>query len=129
MRKPNETISGDGRFDAMGSIAIGLVLITVAIFLAKEVKSLLIGERADEDITIAINNIIASEPNISNLIHCKTIQQGPGEVLVCMKIKCNPILTSPELSLLINNFEKTLRNLKSEVKWIYIEPDLQEWRN
>jgi cation diffusion facilitator family transporter len=120
--------TGDSRYDAMGSLAIGVVLILVAIFLAVEVKSLLIGESADSIIVETIEAIIEKEPNITQVINCRTIQQGPGEVLVCVKIKCSPDLNTESISKLINHFEKELRTLRPEVKWLYVEPDFQEWR-
>ncbi|WP_051929415.1 cation diffusion facilitator family transporter [Flavobacterium sp. 83] len=121
--------TGDSRYDAIGSLAIGVVLILVAVFLAVEVKSLLIGESADIIILETIEAIIEKEPNITQVINCRTIQQGPGEVLVCVKIKCSPDLTTQSISQLINNFEKELRSLRPEVKWLYVEPDFQEWKN
>ncbi len=120
--------TGDGRYDALGSLAIGIVLIAVAIFLSVEVKSLLIGESADENINLSVKSIIEDHPEILQLINLITIQQGPGEVLMCLKIKCKPNLTALEISNMINNFEKDIREKNPEVKWIYIEPDLQEWK-
>lgn len=120
--------TGDGRYDALGSFGIGIVLILVAIFLSIEVKSLLIGESADPIIIETIENLVAENPEIISLLNCKTIQQGPGEVLVCVKIKCNPNINSQGISLLINNFEKDLRQKQPDAKWIYVEPDLQEWK-
>ncbi len=120
--------TGDSRFDAIGSVGIGVVLIFVAIFLSIEVKSLLIGESADPSIYENIKNIIENEKNITQIINCRTIQQGPGEVLVCIKIKCIPNIDASQISLLINTFEQKLRAAKPEVKWIYMEPDLQEWK-
>jgi cation diffusion facilitator family transporter len=120
--------TGDGRYDAVGSFAIGVVLILVAIFLSIEVKSLLIGESADT----VINNLVEIEakkhPEILELINCITIQQGPGEVLMCLKIKVSKEISSFALSTLINKFEKEIRTAAPEVKWIYMEPDLQEWK-
>jgi divalent metal cation (Fe/Co/Zn/Cd) transporter len=103
-------------------------LIAVAIFLSVEVKSLLIGESADENINLSVKSIIEDHPEILQLINLITIQQGPGEVLMCLKIKCKPNLTALEISNMINNFEKDIREKNPEVKWIYIEPDLQEWK-
>jgi cation diffusion facilitator family transporter len=121
--------TGDGRYDGIGSFAIGVVLILVAIFLSVKVKSLLIGESADP----VINNLVDIEakkhPEILELINCITIQQGPGEVLMCVKIKVNKEINALQLSTLINKFEKEIRTAAPEVKWIYIEPDLQEWKN
>ena len=100
--------TGDTRYDAMGSISIGVVLILVAIFLAIEVKSLLIGESADPEIYIFISSLVAKDPEISELLSCKTIQQGPGEVLVCLKIECLHTLNTKQISNLINDFETGL---------------------
>ncbi len=120
--------TGDGRYDAVGSIVIGVILILVAVFLAKEVKSLLIGESADPVIIDHVKEITEKHPEIIELINCRAIQQGPGEVLVCVKIKCSGNLTSLQLSSLINDFEKQLRAKAPEIKWLYVEPDLQEWK-
>jgi cation diffusion facilitator family transporter len=121
--------TGDNRYDAMGSLAIGVVLILVAIFLAIEVKSLLIGESADSIILETIEAVTGKNPQIIEVLNCRTIQQGPGEVLVCVKIKCNPDLNTQSISQLINNFEQEIRTIHPEVKWLYVEPDFQEWKN
>lgn len=121
--------TGDPRYDAAGSIAIGVVLIAVAVFLAREVKSLLIGESADDDVLETLKNIVAKHPDIESLINTRTVQKGPGMVLACVKIKCKSTLTAPEISKLINDVEKEVRAEKPEVKWMYIEPDLQEWKS
>lgn len=120
--------TGDGRYDAIGSLAIGVVLICVAIFLSIEVKSLLIGESGDVKIGDIINELIANTDEIESLINYKSIQQSPNEVLVCIKIKCVHYITIQKLSLVINKFEQDLRTKRPDVKWIYVEPDLQEWK-
>lgn len=119
--------TGDGRYDAIGSLLIGFVLIGVAIFLSVEVKSLLIGESADPKIADTARQIAIEHPNIKALINCITVQQGPGEVLVCVKITCEENLSALDVSTLINEFEALLRGSCPEVKWLYVEPDLQEW--
>lgn len=120
--------TGDGRYDAVGSVVIGVILILVAVFLATEVKSLLIGESADAVIFEEIRATAAAHPEIIEIINCRAIQQGPGEVLACVKIKCHPTLTTLQLSTLINSFEHQLRSRAPEVKWLYVEPDVQEWK-
>ena len=117
--------ANDGRYDAAGSFCIGVVLIGVAIFLSVKVKSLLIGESADPIIYQTACDISTKHPLIVELINCITVQQGPGEVLVCVKIKCEPHLTALDVSNLINEFEKELRDACPEVKWLYVEPDLR----
>jgi cation diffusion facilitator family transporter len=121
--------TGDGRWDGIGSFAIGVVLIAVAIFLAVEVKALLIGEAADPIITEKASEICVAHPNIEEMLRCITVQQGPGEVLACIKIKCQKHLTAPQISAVINEMEASLRAACPEVKWLFVEPDLQEWKN
>ncbi len=120
--------TNDSRYDALGSLFIGIVLILVAIFLSIKVKSLLIGESADPFITQTAQEIAIKHPHIKELINIITIQQGPGEVLGCVKIMCEPHLTAYQVSELINEFEKQLRDACPEVKWLYVEPDLKDWK-
>ena len=80
------SITGDGRFDGGGSIAIGLVLIFVAAFLAFEVKSLLLGEAADESVAEAATELVKQVPLFERVIHLRTAQQGAGEVLLAIKV-------------------------------------------
>jgi cation diffusion facilitator family transporter len=120
-------VTGDPRADATGSLLVGLVLVGVAMFLAKEVKSLLVGESADPEIGQAASELAVADPRIEKVINCITMQQGPGEVLVAIKIKCEPKLSAADVSLMINEFEGRLRARCPEAKWVYVEPDLQEW--
>lgn len=119
--------TGDGRYDALGSVAIGVVLIGVAVFLAKEVKSLLIGESADPTISVKAAEIANNHPLIKEMLNCITIQQGPGEVLACIKIVCEPNLNATQVSSLINEFEAQLRIECPEVRWLFVEPDLRKY--
>ncbi len=119
--------TGDGRYDAFGSVAIGVVLIGVAVFLAKEVKSLLIGESADPTISVKAAEIANNHPLIKEMLNCITIQQGPGEVLACIKIVCEPNLNTVQVSSLINEFEAQLRTECPEVRWLFVEPDLRKY--
>ncbi len=121
-------ITKEQRADALGSLAVGVVLVAVAIFLASKVKSLLVGESADPEIGQAAQDLAIEDPRIETVINCITMQQGPGEVLVAVKIKCEPNLTARDVSALINDFEARLRSRRPECKWVYVEPDLQEWK-
>lgn len=115
--------TGDGRYDAAGSFAIG---VAVAVFLAVEVKSLLIGESADPYISSTAAQIAEKHPNIEKILNCITLQQGPGEVMVCVKISCAPSLTTHEISQTINDFESRLRATCPEVRWSFVEPDFED---
>lgn len=116
-------VTGDGRWDAGGSIAIGLVLVGVAVFLGVEVKSLLIGERADPAIEAAVKAQVDEDPNIDALLRLITLQQGPGEVIVAMKVRLVPGLSGQQMVDAINAFEAALKVRRPEIRWSFVEPD------
>ena len=115
--------TGDGRWDAVGSLAIGGVLIGVAVFLAVEVKSLLVGESADPLVTKVAHELAAADPNVEKVLRVLTVQQGPGEIVVAMKLKFRAGLQTDELVAAINSFERALEARVPEAKWSFIEPD------
>ena len=119
--------TGDGRWDGAGSLGVGVVLVFVAIFLAKEIKSLLVGESADPAIAAAARRIAADDPNIESILRVLTIQQGPGEVVVAMKVKMKPgLVTGGPVCEALNAFEARLQAEVPEVKWSFVEPDLAD---
>ena len=118
-------VTHDGRWDAAGSLVIGLVLVGVAIFLAVEVKSLLVGESADSKIDDAARTIVRTSPGMKELLNLITIQQGPGEVLVACKIRVDSSLGADQVCEAINAFERELHAKCPEVRWCFVEPDLE----
>jgi cation diffusion facilitator family transporter len=116
--------TGDGRYDAAGSIAIGLVLVGVAIFLAREVSSLLLGEAADKEIDDATHATAKDFQDIEKVLNIVTMQQGPGEVLVHVKLAFTPTMTVEECCRVINAFEARLRKARPEIRWVFVEPDI-----
>lgn len=116
------SLTGDSRWDAGGSLAIGIVLVGVAVFLAIEVKSLLIGESADPEIEAATREIILAQAGVEKLLQIITVQQGPGEVLVALKVGFADSLSGKEVCDAINTLESTLRKARPEVRWIFVEP-------
>lgn len=118
-------VTHDGRWDAAGSLVIGLVLVGVAIFLAVEVKSLLVGEAADPKIDQAAREVVKASPKMKDLLNLITVQQGPGEVLVACKVRVDSGLTADEVCEAINAFERDLHAKCPEVRWCFVEPDLE----
>jgi cation diffusion facilitator family transporter len=116
--------TGDGRWDGIGSAAIGLVLVGVAIFLATEVSSLLLGEAADPEIDGIARDLAKDFKEMEKVLNVLTMQQGPGEVLVHIKIAFEATLTVEKVCLAINAFEERLRAARPEVKWVFVEPDI-----
>ncbi len=118
--------TGDGRWDGIGSAAIGVVLVGVAIFLATEVSSLLLGEAADPDIDGVARELAKTFPEMEGVLNVLTMQQGPGEVLVHIKIAFLATLTVEECCRVINDFEERLRAARPEVRWVFVEPDTRK---
>ncbi|MBI5200434.1 MAG: cation diffusion facilitator family transporter [Elusimicrobia bacterium] len=116
--------TGDARFDAGGSVAIGVVLLAVAVFLAVEIQSLLIGEAADPEVAEAVRRAAAADSRIRITFQLITVQEGPGTVLVALKIACPPELPARDLHELIEAFERRVREVCPAAKWLFVEPDL-----
>lgn len=117
--------TNDGRWDGVGSCIIGAVLVGVALFLAVEVSSLLLGEAAPPEITEAARESAARFREVDKVLNIVTMQQGPGEVLVHVKLAFVPGLTIEDVCRVINEFEKDLRGARSEVRWVFVEPDIE----
>jgi len=115
--------TGDGRWDALGSLAIGVVLVGVATFLAREVKSLLVGEAADPRLLQTFNELAEVNPDVERVLNVLTLQQGPGEIVVAAKLKFRSGLDTDTLVEAINAFERELKARVPEVRWSFIEPD------
>ena len=115
--------TGDGRWDGIGSLAIGLVLVGVATFLAREIKSLIVGEAADPHVEKCVNEVAAADPNVEKVLRLLTVQQGPGEIVVAAKLVLKAGLETNQLVDAINDFERKLKARAPEVRWSFIEPD------
>jgi cation diffusion facilitator family transporter len=119
--------TGDPRWDAGGSLAIGIVLVGVAIALANEIRSLLVGEAAGADTEQTIREIASADPNVVEVLRLLTIQQGPGEVVVALKLRWKPGLTTgDDLERLTNELEARIEAKCPDVKWTFVEPDLTD---
>lgn len=117
-------MTGNAMWDALGSVAVGAVLVLTAGFLSVKVASLLIGEAADPGIVDAVNRALGADGRLTIAGNVVSLQQGPGDVLVALKVGCAPNLTARELSDAINAFEERLRSDHPEVRWLFVEPDL-----
>ena len=114
----------DARWDAVGSISIGVLLIVIAVVLAIEMKSLLIGESASTDTRDAIIAAIESSAHVDELIHIRTEHIGPDEILVGAKVEYVSTLTVDELVAAIDATEDAIRAAVPAATVIYLEPDV-----
>jgi cation diffusion facilitator family transporter len=116
-------VTGDPRWDAAGTIAIGVLLGVIAIILIGETKSLLIGEAAAPD---AIDRICAAlvGPGVDRVIHLRTLHLGPEELLVAAKIAMPRTTNLERVAQAINEAERRVRTAEPAARVIYLEPDL-----
>ena len=117
-------VTGNPRWDAVGSVAIGLLLIVISIVLAVEMKGLLIGESASPARQLAIANAIKDSPEVQGIIHMRTEHIGPDELLVGVKVGFEPSMSIRDLADAINGVERRMRAAVPEATVIYIEPDV-----
>lgn len=117
-------ITGNGRFDAMGAMAVGTLLIVIAIFLAIEMTAMLVGESALPEEVAAIRAALESSPGVLRVIHLRTIHVGPDELLVGAKIAVAHSNTGTEIAQDIDDAEKALRAAVPSARYIFLEPDI-----
>ena len=110
-------------FDAIGSICIGVILLLVSFFLIIRMKALLIGKSADPEVQEVINNQIASDPYIEEVLHSITIQVGPY-IMLAAKIRMKAGLDINDACRAINIMEEKLKKAVPDVRWSFIEPDI-----
>jgi cation diffusion facilitator family transporter len=119
------SITGNPAFDAMGSIAIGVVLVSVSLFVALRIKSLIVGRSAEADLRAAIAHEIDIDPSIDLLFNAITLQLGP-QVMLAAKVKMKSGISIEEAVAHINQLERRIKSRFPEVAWCFIEPDTED---
>ena len=117
-------ITGDGFFDAIGTLCIGVLLVLVAIVLGIETKSLLVGEGASPADVELIRDAINAEPEVEALIHLRTLYLGPDELLVGAKVAFASKKKLADVAAAINALEARVRKAVPIARVIFIEPDV-----
>jgi cation diffusion facilitator family transporter len=119
-------VTGDGRWDGAGSLAIGVLLAGVAVILAMETKSLLIGESASAEVERAIVAALEAGPEVERVIHLRTLHMGPESLLVAAKIAVRRSARAGTVAAGIDAAEQRVRRAVPIAEMIYLEPDLYE---
>src|SRR5690606_37996803 len=112
--------TGDGLWDGVGTMCIGVLLVVIAIVLAVETKSLLIGEGASPANVQAIERALADEPRVDRVIHMKTLHLGPDELLVGAKIAVRGNQSAAEVARAIDAAEARIRAAVPIARVIYL---------
>lgn len=118
-------VTGDGRWDGLGAISIGILLIIIAIILVREMSSMLIGEAALPEEVEAVRKALIGAPIVSSVIHLRTLHVGPEELLVAAKIAVAESSTAEQIVRGIDEAEKMLRVAVPTAKFVFLEPDFQ----
>jgi cation diffusion facilitator family transporter len=117
-------VTDDGVWDGAGTIAIGLLLVGVAVVLAVETKSLLLGEGATPEALDRISAALVDDPSVVRIIHMKTMHLGPEELLVAAKIAVADTDSAADVARAIDAAEARIRPAEPLARMIYLEPDI-----
>ena len=115
-------VTGEPVFDGIGTLAIGVLLVVVGIFLAIEMQSLLLGEAAVEEQQAAIREAADGVPEIARIVHVLTQHLSPDDLLVAMKIDFAPGLSAADAGRVIDDCEARIRAAVPIATRIYVEP-------
>src|SRR5690606_2927151 len=114
--------TGNPLWDALGTVGIGLLLIVVAVLVAIEVKAMLIGQSVDPFLQKQISEFLAGRPEISEVLHVITLQQG-SDVLVSTHARMRRSHDGPAMLEDIDQVERALKAQFPVVRWSFFEPE------
>ncbi|MFK0116255.1 cation diffusion facilitator family transporter [Streptomyces sp. NPDC090994] len=117
-------LTGNGVWDGIGTLCIGVLLILIALVLAAETKSLLLGESAGTEAVEKIETAIVAGDTVTGIIHMRTLHLGPEELLVAAKIAVRHDGTATEIAAAIDAAEARIREAVPIARVIYLEPDI-----
>ena len=117
-------LTGNDKWDGVGSVAVGLLLGCAAFIVGYETKSLLIGESATEEMSARIVAALEAGPEPFRVIHLRTSHIGPEALLVAAKIGVPPEMTAAQLAAAIDVVERRVRAAEPIAETIYLEPDI-----
>ncbi|OOG56838.1 cation diffusion facilitator family transporter [Rhodanobacter sp. C03] len=118
-------LTGNLMFDAAGTVAIGVLLIVVAILVAIEVKALLIGQGMEPRRRDELMNFLKSRPEVAEVLNLITLQMGP-DVMVAVKARMQPVASDRALIDAINSVEAAMKVEFDDVRWSFFEPDIAD---
>jgi len=118
-------LTGNGIFDGIASLLIGVLLASIAVLLAREITSLLIGESALPEQVTRIHSALLSAPGVDRVIHLRTLHLGPEELLVAAKIAVRASESAAEVAAAIDAAERRVRAVEPIARVIYLEPDIR----
>ena len=114
--------TGNPLFDALGSIAVGVLLVIVSVAITLEIKGMIVGESAEPALRAAIEKHITEQPEVRRVIRIITLQWG-AQVVVAVRAEMTPVATADALVSAINRVEASLQAAFPQAHWVFFEPD------
>src|SRR5688572_6066789 len=118
-------VTGNVIYDAIGSIAIGVLLIVVAVLVGMEVKQLLVGLGVEPEVREEMLAFLKQQPKIGEVLELLTLHMG-ADVMVAVKAKMHEYPTQGEMVDGINAIEDAFKQRFPETAWIFFEPDVRK---
>jgi cation diffusion facilitator family transporter len=118
-------LTGNLMFDAAGTIAIGVLLIAVAVLVAIEVKALLIGQGMEPRRRDELMAFLEARPEVAEVLNLLTLQMGP-DVMVAVKARMQPGADNRSMIEAINTVEAAMKAEFGDVRWSFFEPDFTD---
>ena len=115
-------VTGNGFFDGLGSLVIGLMLMSFSLILAKQNQDLLIGEAMDPAVRLAIIRALEAHPLVNRVLALKTMHMSPKDVLVALEVNFVDGLTTDQLERAIDEVETIIKTIAPSVKSCFVEP-------
>jgi len=115
-------VTGNPIYDAIGTIIIGVLLIVIAVFIAIEVKALLIGQGVEKRVSTEMNAFLSEQPEIEHIYNFLTLQLGP-DIMVAIKAKMHTTGSEEGLINAVNKVEREFRKAFPKTTWLFFEPD------
>ncbi|MBI5619221.1 MAG: cation diffusion facilitator family transporter [Gammaproteobacteria bacterium] len=117
--------TGDPRYDAIGTLCIGALLVAIALFVGVEIKALLIGQGVDVAVDAEMRAFLLARPEVAGLYNLLTLQLG-DRVMVAVKARMAPCPSADALVAAINTVEAAFRAQFADVLWLFFEPDNED---
>lgn len=118
-------VTGNPMYDACGSIAIGVLLVLIAILIGREVKALLVGEGVDPVVKSEMRQWLSDRSEVKEVYNLLTLQMG-NDVMVAVKARMASAGTAQGLVADINRCEVAFRQAFPQIQWLFFEPDCKD---
>jgi cation diffusion facilitator family transporter len=118
-------LTGDPRFDAAGSIAVGVLLVVVAVAIIREVKGMIVGESAEPAVRAAIEAHLKAQPEVRKVIRLITLQWGE-RLVVAIQAEMDMSGSATDLVTAVNRVEASLQEKFPQARWVFFEPEVRK---